>query len=252
MKRKIPTWLPIFSGFYDNWMWEPDLEREAEYIEEQYGHKDNDLWEKFDYQKWRLDICKNLCDLMEEFLSEFITKIHFEHLKSPREYNFETDAINCAITIKPKAIREYLYKHREEFDKHLRERYTSRDGFISWHSNNFSDWESETDGFKDLSHKHKCGAILNFIAINEDIKEEDLYERMRDRNELEAGEYFEEGFWSRLRDLGPAEFIRENYTNLNLLSLLYQNFDPKKWNLEDIMIKTMGEIESHTLSLKFK
>jgi len=251
-KTKIPSWLPLFSGFYDNWMWEPDFEYEAEYLEEQYGYK-GELWDKFDYQKWRLHISKKLCDVVEELLSDFVTRIDFEHLKSPKFYNFETDAINCTFKVKPKAIREYLYANKEAFANYIKERYTSRSGFNSWFSNDIEDWEAKTSGFKDLNHKHECGAILNFIAINEGLEEVDLYQRMVDKSELNVGEFYEEGFWDTVdgKD-GAAEFVRNNYLKDNLLNLLFENFDPKILDLEGIMYKTMREIESHTLELKFK
>ena len=252
-KTKVPTWLPIFSGFYENFYWEPDLDSEAQYLEDEHGYKDKNLWEKFDYRKWNQHISKELCNLVEEFMSEWILKIEYEKISSPREYNFSTDAIHCNITVKPKAIREYLQANKEAFAKYIKDRYTSRDGFMSWFSNDIEDWALKMNDFKDFNHKHECGSILEFIARNEGIEEGDLYERMIDRSQLYAGEFFVEGFWKEVYgDNSVTQFVKENYTKPNLLNLLFENFDSEKFDLETIMHKTMKEIESHTLELQFK
>ncbi len=93
----------------------------------------------------------------------------FQELKSPREYNFYNDSINVKFTLTPAnvaKIKDYLKEHEEAFTKYLEDRYTSYDGFISRHSNNLEDWT--VDIMETLTHKHRVGAVLQFILLNEE------------------------------------------------------------------------------------
>lgn len=66
----------------------------------------------------------------------------FESMDSPREYNFATDRVYAEI---PLAVMRDLLR-RSKAEKHvtlsavIRERFTSRDGFISGYSNDLADW----------------------------------------------------------------------------------------------------------------
>lgn len=66
----------------------------------------------------------------------------FETMTSPREYNFQTDRLFADVPLK--VMRE-LFK-RSAADNHaklshvIRQRFTSRDGFSSFYSNNLADW----------------------------------------------------------------------------------------------------------------
>lgn len=241
------SWLPCFQGFYENWHWEPDFEYLQQDFEEQHGYK-GELWEQFDYQKWHSHIAKELCDVVEHYLKDYVTSITYEKTKSPKYYNFETDAIHCEITFKPKAIRDYLYKNKEAFDNYLHDNYSSRDGFMSFHSNNFEEWESETDNFKDLTNDHKCGAILNFICEQEEIDEDLLYECLQDNDLLNSYDFFFEEFYQKLG--GVDNFVHENYMKDDLLALCLEKFDAEKYDIEGIIQRVKNEIASHTLKLK--
>lgn len=247
MKRKIKSWLPVFSGFYDNVYWEPDFEYEAEHFRETYGYIKNDLWKHFENRQWETAIAKALCSEMEDQLAEFVSGIHLEKVSSPKEYNFTNDAIHCIIIPKKKVIKTYLNTHKEAFLMYIKDRYTSYDGFMSFYSNDGTEWLNEINDC--LVDDHKLGAILQFICANEDIKEEDLYYKLNDRSVLYVGEYFTNEFYKKMEAV--PEFVRQNYIKEDLLSLMYQEFDPKEFDLDYIMLKTMGEIESHVLTLQF-
>jgi hypothetical protein len=64
---------------------------------------------------------------------------------------------------------KYLKANFEAFTKYIKERYTSRDGFISFHSNYAPDWLVDWDG-------HKVGSILNFICLNEGFEEPNYFD----------------------------------------------------------------------------
>jgi hypothetical protein len=66
-------------------------------------------------------------------------RIVFEELVSPKEYNFTTDRIFVTIARKSLAKIIQLVKG-ERLNNKAREMFTSRSGFISYYSNNISDW----------------------------------------------------------------------------------------------------------------
>jgi hypothetical protein len=69
-------------------------------------------------------------------------QLDFEQLTSPREYNFETDRIFANIS--HEAV-EKLYNTTDTPGLRIlaRERFTSRDGFISFYEPNIDDWPKD-------------------------------------------------------------------------------------------------------------
>jgi hypothetical protein len=170
---QVDTWLPVFSGFYGT-IWEPeaDEESEIENINNQRIAKglrpivyDEIEW---DYADYTYTVSKRITTFIGTYLKshKFIKHYAFQELKSPREYNFANDSINVSLTINSKEIERYLETNKESFCRYVKERYTSRDGFISYHSNDGYEWLEELE--ECLANSHKAGAILNFVLLNED------------------------------------------------------------------------------------
>jgi len=174
---KTETWLPKFPGFYES-VYDLDYDRIEEDIKELIEDKElRDLCIKEFYcteestrvwEDWKRQITKEFTSAMEGILREnnFIEKINFQSLYSPREYNFSTDSINVEIEFSEeniKAIQNFLKENSAKWSKYLKERYSSRSGFISFHDN-FSDseeWIIDTDHA--LSDNHNFGSLLEFI-----------------------------------------------------------------------------------------
>jgi hypothetical protein len=167
---KVKTFLPIFNGFYGS-IWEDYLTSDGE--AEHYKLDDDfDFYQYVDYNKYFNHLSKQFCNIVENELKEFVYSIEFEELVSPKFYNFSNDSINCTIKPNTLEIRNYIFSNLERFREYLKDNYTSRDGFNSFHSNDFDEWIILTDNFRDLSHDtYHLGAILNFIAQNEGITE---------------------------------------------------------------------------------
>jgi hypothetical protein len=254
-KNKIETWLPVFSGFYSNPYWEEDLEYEAQHFLETYGYKgengyEGELWRFFDYDKWHRDICKRICEVLEEKLSDFVESIEYEKIVSPREYNFTNDGVDCAIVPKIQAIKNFVYDNKEAYEKYLKDHYTSYDGFISSYHNYFEAWEGYTNGFTDYSGKgHYLGSVLQFICKQLEITEENIYEEVRVDGEIHESEYFIDELYEKCEKI--ETFVRENYSNPDRLNLMHEKFDPKEFDFERIIDKVDTEIEKQTLSIKF-
>ena len=160
---KANTYLPLFSGFYGSFWSEPCFDGEEDY----YNIPEDKCFEDFiDWSSYYRDIAKKYCEYVEEVLSDFTSDIKFECIDSPNYYNFSNDSINCEIEFNDSLVDQYILDNYDEFSQYIRDKYTSRDGFISFYENDAPQW---LDGWKEDSHK--VGSILNFICINEEIEE---------------------------------------------------------------------------------
>ena len=190
--KSIPTWLPIYSGNYGT-IWEdaPNEEREIDWINEQRAEKNLNPIEfddiEFNYADFYNDLAELITDEIENELKEFVYSVKFNKLESPREYNFTNDSIHCEIKPKIKAIREYIESNFDKWSKYLKDNYTSYDGFYSHHSNSSESDEWQID--KACKDRHKLGAILNFIGLNEGIDEWDIYDNVIGNVSMEIKNY---------------------------------------------------------------
>lgn len=184
---KIETWLPIFSGFYET-IWETDNDEEMEIEHLNELRKEKGLpaieWDdvEWDYKTYTKAVVEGFTSEVETELKKLgmVSKIKFQKVSSPREYNFANDAgyIEVSLTKENREnITEYLDNHKLEFSKYLQDHYTSYDGFMSSYSNDLGEW---LDNLEDvLNHQHKLGAVLDFILRNEDqLREMDIYETL--------------------------------------------------------------------------
>ena len=70
-------------------------------------------------------------------------------------------------------VYRYLLANFQTFDRYIADRYTSRDGFISYHSTDPFDWLDEF-----TNDEHKLGAVMDFILRNEDVEEPMYFDDM--------------------------------------------------------------------------
>lgn len=133
---KIETFLPLFPGFCNTRL-EPDETNETEYINEQRA--ENGLLEvntddiEWDYKGYREKVARNCCNYVEKVLGEMglPVKIKFQEIRSPREYNFETDSVNIEITFPVRKLRALFNECK--CAEYLEEKHKSRSGFISFY-----------------------------------------------------------------------------------------------------------------------
>lgn len=174
--KYINSYLPIFNGFYGS-IFEPNEESEIDYINELRQEKNKSKLNyddiEFDYDNYYLELSKELCYKVWNELDDFIYKIEFEDLKSPKFYNYSNDWIECKIKPKKKAIINYIKNNYNSWNKYLKDNYTSYDGFISSYDNYA---ESDDWSYKNIFNNHQLCSVLSFIAKNENITEFDLSE----------------------------------------------------------------------------
>ena len=181
--KKIESYLPLFDGFY-NTLFEYDREEDdIQSYNDEYG-TDFD-YEDFDwnYAERHNRISEQICGIVEHLLSDEMLEmtINFQKLVSPREYNFTNDSINCEYVISERQydlVIDYLKSNWTNFEVWIKDRYTSRSGFISSHSNNAEVW---INNMKSESHlEHNFGSVLEFILQNEGYEPMSIYEQIID------------------------------------------------------------------------
>ncbi len=69
----------------------------------------------------------------------FDAGLTFVRLQSTREYNFSTDRILCEIPVETISAIYYSVKV-STLDKVIKDRHTTRDGFVSFYSDSIGDW----------------------------------------------------------------------------------------------------------------
>jgi hypothetical protein len=130
--KKYPVRLMFFSGFYES-IHNSALESEEEYIMEDYPGK---KWDDF---HWTYDWESYAKKYVSAISSETGLDFKFRNLWSPREYNFATDEIYCYLSSKDvKKISSAIKS--ETMERLVTERFTSRDGFLSFYSQFLGEW----------------------------------------------------------------------------------------------------------------
>lgn len=166
MKQSFETFAPLFPGFYGTIF---EYDRESEDIDsynEEY--KTNLKYEdfEFNYVDYHQRICKAFVNRLEKEIDELLPiKIEYQSLCSPREYNFGNDSIYVKVTVDLKRLINAVAKLPNEEAVKYFDRYTNRSGFISFHSNNLSDWLNQDYIMEEPAHR--IGALLDCLCTVE-------------------------------------------------------------------------------------
>lgn len=133
---------------------------------------------------------------------EHTLRATFESMDSPKYYNFSTDRLYMNI---PASVMRHMFK-LSKADNHatlarvIKERFTSRDGFMSHYENDISDWLE-----KPLQHwdHNELGTLL--VAVIEIVSEydesdfaRDVMETMYESSELAYQAFSESVNWEKL------------------------------------------------------
>jgi hypothetical protein len=163
----------VFNGFYGS-IFEADLDN--------FECAENTTTDDytFDFKNYHNEVALRCCKSVIKFLNNTLIsniKFEFENIASPRYYNFTNDSINLTYFLdiySIQAILTYLNTNKAEFEAYLKEKYTSRSGFVSFYDTDIDTWLNEyLNDEKKLIH---CfGAVLEFICSNENFDTEKLY-----------------------------------------------------------------------------
>lgn len=160
--KKHEVLLNFFSGFYESIHDGVFDDEETRIIEDYPGHD----WDDFRFKYDRIGYCKNYVSAIS---SEIGLKLEFMELTSPREYNFSTDQISVYIDGKTlKKISSVL--NSDTLKNLIKRRFTSRDGFISWYSNDIEEWkERKVQDWNCV----ELGTLLDAWLIENELDNED-------------------------------------------------------------------------------
>ena len=186
MKNKIIATIP-FQGFYNSlysYSIEGEIESSLDWYTEDYGLTEaqrdtlaNGYLEK-NVSEFYYNVSK---DYAEAFIYEIEREAglslnaRFESIESPKEYNFQTDRLFIEL---PEAsavafINYILANHKEELEKLIAQRFTSRSGFISHYDNTLEAWGDPIEW--DLNQIGTCFEIFEYLE-HEIYDGHDIYE----------------------------------------------------------------------------
>lgn len=133
-------------------------------------------WRHFDNKKYMVAWDKCVQDNLEEKLVELFRDELGIQIKytaagyySPREYNFGHDENDFYLEGDFTNLITFCKNH-EDFERFLKDNYTSCDGFRSNTSNNLTDWEEDINAMQMTAY----GAAITFLiykTIYDDLKE---------------------------------------------------------------------------------
>lgn len=231
MNSTVETYLPCFSGFYGS-IWESDHteEQQIEWINklrEEFGAPPIE-WDdaKFDTETRESDVSRYIARCVEYDLRELgmVESIEFQSVRSSREYNFTNDSADICVAFtreNRQAIYAYLEEHEEAFATFVKDRYTSRSGFMSHYPKDSTEYLREGD-CRPLEHMHKAGSILEFILANDaesDDREWGYFENYEDDIDiLNYAELTDRDSWLRENSPERLKWLA-NYENPLQLAL---------------------------------
>jgi hypothetical protein len=180
MKKEI---IIPFQGYYES-LYSDILEGPVDYEIE------NPTTETFELENVNFSAMKEVLNkiYVEEFTDFFnettglnIT-FNYKLMESPREYNFATDRLFCEISNDDcEKLFEHATSAQGTFSEHIRDTFTSYDGFISYYSNDFNDWLQKP--LVEWDHNEK-GALITASMLAECDAcefEADLYSKVFER-----------------------------------------------------------------------
>lgn len=183
--KTIKTYLPVFSGFYGT-IFESIIEDQEERILEDENLTSDEV--DFDYPQIRKAIAKECVGIFEDTFNRDMgtnLTVTFDYVYSPKFYNFENDSINVSIQFSSgdfERIKNTLIANALEVAKELKERYSSREGFVSLTSTDFGDWMEDLQREYDNEEEdsHKWGAILDILCeLLQIVDGEEMADRVR-------------------------------------------------------------------------
>ena len=184
--NKLESTIP-FDGFYESFIsadidhqigqqieWDTDIydlnEDEQQILEDNYL----DINRSSFYNEIAEHFTDLYIDALNKELDGFTLRATYKCFTSPREYNFSTDRIfieieeNHAIDF----IKYIIKNYKKELEKKIQDRFTSRDGFISYYKNSLDLWPKD---YSEWDH-NQIGTCFELF----DLKEEDINYSLRD------------------------------------------------------------------------
>jgi len=185
MENKAIATIP-FQGFYNSlysYAIENEIDQSLEWYAEDYELTEAqretlaDGYLEKNTSEFYYNVSK---DYAEAFIYEIerdtglALNARFESMESPREYNFQTDRLFIELPeASAVAFVDYiLSNHKEELEKLIAQRFTSRDGFWSNYKNTLEAWGDPSKW--DYNQLGTCFEIFEYLE--QEIYDHSIYE----------------------------------------------------------------------------
>lgn len=189
-----------FYGFYDTSYYNYNMEKDFNAMMNDESMPKGKHYKLVKFDKYQRDLCKEWIDLvkyqLETATGNVIKRIGVRKfwLKSPKEYNFETDKLVVKIEFNKRALEKWCLKDKpDKFNEYLKENYSSYDGFVSFTPdsiNAFKDkYFKECKTFKEREFNNLFNIMLEFYLNCQIDFELDVNEQIRYWQEENLGEY---------------------------------------------------------------
>ena len=184
--NKLESTIP-FDGFYESYIsadidhqigqqieWDSDIYDLNEDEQQILWNNYLDINRSYFYNQIAEDYTNFYIDELNERLEGFTLKATYKCFESPREYNFTTDRIfieieeNHAIDF----IKYIIKNYKKELEEKIKDRFTSRSGFISSYKNSLDLW---IDDYSEWD----CNMIGTCFELF-DLEEEEINYSLRD------------------------------------------------------------------------
>lgn len=176
--------LPHFPGFYYSIL-DSLIDRELEHEIESTGEEWEQIEKRFSYEDARVAIAKAW---VKAFAKHTGIPVEWGSMKSPREYNFQTDRVFVTLPIEEvQRMREQV--NDRELREAIRRNFTSRDGFISFYSNTLEgeEWEKPVTEWDHNQLMTLIEAWLDQEEIDPEELEQDIFDESRVYEAASAG-----------------------------------------------------------------
>lgn len=186
MENKFEIQLPFFCGFYESPLYNSDIlywETYGEDNMEYYrGLFDDETLEAddldIDFPRFKEECAKAYIDAFfnNQECPDFIEKMEFSEIVSPRYYNFETDKLYVNVEFAKgwrDKVKAFMDKNKEWLTDRIKEEWTSRDGFCSYMDNTYNFWYEELQ--KDEPDVRYIGVMIGYIM---EVAKSDIYEEL--------------------------------------------------------------------------
>lgn len=175
--KTIETRVP-FSGFYHSFYEsriDDNLKDRIHHYCDNWDFHDFGILREIFHKYATFDDCRNA--IAQEHCTAFFDiykdefgidlKAEYVEFTSPKYYNFETDKLYARVSLN--ALKELWNWHKQNdfvlLGQYIKERFTSRDGFISFITNDLQDWiESDWESF----HQDQIMALIVARDTNRD------------------------------------------------------------------------------------
>lgn len=166
------------------------------YTTDTYGTFNSELLDEAWYEESEFDsegFMKDLAELHAEVINDAlpaggIKSVRVVGTSSPQFYNYSTDQVELEIDVDLFQLYRYLqmYNNAAEFEKFIKEHFTSRDGFWSYTPNTLKDFYETMDGtsaeYDKEVDRDKCITVLaGWYLTRECLTEEEYLDKMYDR-----------------------------------------------------------------------